>query len=1281
MNTIRKVASIFCLLVALAAVAPVQGQQVSGLTGVVRDSTGATVPDVAVKLQNTLTGASHETKTNSTGAYVFTQIPPSTGYKLTFTKESFRTLVVDDVSLGVGVTETRNVALEIGQFAQVVEVKAGGASTLNTTDATVGNVITPETVNMLPSLIRENPTALLALQPGVLFNSNYNANINPNANGSVTGARADQSNVTIDGIDANDQAGGFSFSTVGNAPIESLQEFRTVTAVPDGNDGRSSGGQVMLVTKSGTNNFHGSAYEYNRTAATAANDFFNNRSGVGRPALTRNQFGGSLGGPVLKDRLFFFFNYEGRRDARGSAQTRTVPLDHVRNGGIGYFNNGNDASGAACTDRGTTAARLNNPVTAQCITILPASTVAAMDPQGVGDDAALLSVITGRYPHANDLTGGDGVNTGGFRFNAPVSTVHNTYVSRVDYKLTSKQTLFGRWNIVRESDTQAVEQFPGDPTPQLFFDKTYSFVIGHNWVVNSSTVNNLTVGVTHQNDQFNTVFLPSAPNSITFGPYTGAFPGLSSQSRVVPAYTFSDDLSKTHGRHTFQFGGVYRPIHANSTLTNSFNFLSIGIGGNLSGLDPTLRPSDILGGAGSSAAAIVAQQSWDSVFPFLLGRFASQSTNFNFTPALQSEPLGSTKVRDFRFDEFETYWQDSWRARNDLTITYGLRWAYYTPPYEVNGFESIPSVSLNNLFSTRVQNGVQGIGGNNAAPFLIYDLGGKVNHAPTYFQPTLTNFQPRLGIAWNPSFRDGLLHRAFGDRKTSFRLGGAIVNDRIANFAFIADQLGFLFDNRAATLFGAAPNAATALKNDPRFTGITNAPVTVTPPVVTRPATPFVVKGVPVGEAQDQFDFLVDPNFKTPYEYAFSFGIQRELPGNSILEVDYVGRLGRRLFTQADAAQIVDFKDPTSGETLLAAFNNVVKEVRAGTAISAIATEPFFEDQMNAAIQANFGAGQTCQSHFNTTLTCTQIAAALGGNSVKIGSASNVVRILNANRALLPNVGLYGQFSTAAYITDVGSSNYNGMLVSWRKRMSRGLQMDVDYTYSHSIDNQSSVVNTVSGGIVCDLRDLRVCRGNSDFDARHIVSSNWIYDLPFGRSGYMLKNVPGWADRIVGGWVISGIWSWRTGLPFSLVAGDTPISRAVGGKAVLNGSDSVLSSNINSTSAGIQFFGNSAAALADLSAPLGGQDGNRNNVAGPHYWNVDAAVIKDIKMPWKETHRIQFRAEAFNLLNHENFADPSNNASAVNNNNNIFNSNFGIITTSANGAAPRQMQFALRYEF
>jgi len=448
--------------------------------------------------------------------------------------------------------------------------------------------------------------------------------------------------------------------------------------------------------------------------------------------------------------------------------------------------------------------------------------------------------------------------------------------------------------------------------------------------------------------------------------------------------------------------------------------------------------------------------------------------------------------------------------------------------------------------------------------------------------------------------------------------------------------------------------------------------VAVVPPVITRPITPFVDStGFPFGVQSDQFIYAVDPKFKTPYEDVFGLSVQRELPANTLLEVDYVGRLGRRLFAQSDAAQLVDFKDLASGQGLIGAFNNIATAVRAGADPTTLPESAFFANQMQLA------TGASCpvisNFFFGTNWNCASFLANAFASNFSNGDITDMLVTLNAVGLINPNIGLPGQAASIGYVSSRSSSNYNGLLVVLRKRMSHGLQMDFDYAFSHSIDNTSSVVNVVDTGFVCDLRNLRVCRGNSDFDATHIISSNWVYDLPFGHNGYIAKNSPGWVNRIIGDWSVSGIWSWHTGFAVSTSTSSYPVGNFFGDvngvPAVFNGDGAALASKIHNENGILEYFASQATASNAFSFPLGGQIGSRNNLRGPGYWTVDLRVKKEIRMT--ERHRLQFYAEAFNALNHENFVDPSTNISGT---------TFGALTATR-GEGARQMQFALRYQF
>src|SRR5882762_2774447 len=664
--------SFLLLALAIVGILPtaLRAQEVSSVVGTVTDKSGGAIRDVEVDLSNAGSGFAQSVKTNERGLYQFLRVPPGSGYELAFTKDGFQKLVMGDLYLAVSTASTRDAVLEVGSISQRIEVQATAEATLNTADASIGNAFDSRLLHELPIQFRDSPAALLGLQPGVVTASGTN-DPSGNRDGAVTGARADQGNITVDGIDANDQATGQAFATVGNAPIDAIQEFRGVTAGETSEFGRSSGAQIQLVTKSGGNDWHGAAYEYHRNTITAANSFFNNKSGVARPALIRNQFGTSLGGPVKKNKLFFFFNYEGRRDASQDQENRTVPLDHIHNGVIGYIKR-DPACGAF--------SRLDT--TPQCILFTPPTgpnSLASLDPAALGADPAIVSFMNSRYPHANDLSGGDGINTGGLRFNAPFALGNNTYTSRIDYNLTNNQKFFGRFNIVRSAQTDDVNnvsaQFPGDAAPaSKITDRDYAFVIGHTWNISTNNINQAVFGITSSRLGFPAIFKPSFPNRYTFAPNTTGtplfsrpFPSFQSQFRTVPVPTLRDDFTHIHGHHQWQFGGAFKPQHQTSTQINDFNFVSIGLGGGLQGLTSAERPNDIRGGT-------IAPGEWDQIFPFLLGRFASISTNFNLNKDGSPQPIGSPKIRNYRYFEYEGYAHDQWPVNSSFTRHWS--WAY-----------------------------------------------------------------------------------------------------------------------------------------------------------------------------------------------------------------------------------------------------------------------------------------------------------------------------------------------------------------------------------------------------------------------------------------------------------------------------------------------------------------------------------------------------------------------------------------------------------------------------
>lgn len=1247
----------------LFSVIAVFGQTTSGLTGVVTDASGAVVAGATVTLLDTKNSHEQSTTTNDNGIYKFTNLRPGLGYKITVSGQGFQTYVLEGVEVVVALDQTHNIQLTAGQVSETVTVTSTtGDATLNTTDASIGNIIGPRQLKELPIQLRGSPAALIGLQPGAVGQNVFAGAVGGNRSGSVAGSRADQGNVTLDGIDVNDQAGNFAFATVANAPIDSVQEFRAITSGAAASSGRSSGGETELTTNSGTNQFHGNMREYYRNEKVAANSYFNNASRVARPVLRRHQYGGSVGGPIPllqfgeggpaiksgKDKAFFFFDMERRRDRSQTATSRTVPLPNFLAGTIGYVNNN-----AGCGS----ASRLNT--TPNCISFLSLAQAAALDPQHVGVNAALFSFLNSRYTQpVNDPTGGDGRNTGLLRFNAPNTRDEVTYTTRIDFNPTNRQRFFVRITKAIRDSTNASAFLPGDPDAVTFKDRSYGFAVGWNWTLSPALTNVATTGLTKQANFFTPASAGSFPYSFSGGPVGAPFPSQSYQDRNVYVPTIRDDVTWTTGNHTFQAGGSWKPIVQKATLTNDFIFPAIGIGGLNTALNASLRPANL-----STVASTIT--AYDSAFAYLLGRFATVSTNYNLTTSGTALPPGSGKIRSYAYNEYEAYAQDNWRIKSNLTLNLGLRYYLYPAPYEQNGLQADNTTDWKTFFANRVSNAAAGTLGATAEPFLTYNLSGKANPGGTPFYATdKNNWAPRIGFAYNPSFKGGVMGALFGDKKTVLHGNYSMVYDRVAGaVTFIENQVDYLFATNAAKNFGFTGNANTALLNDPRFTSINTAPPSVgnTPPTITHPFTPFVTAGVGVGLAQNgQFNYTIDHNFKIPYAHTWNFGYQRELPGNMLLDASYVGRKGKSLFVQSDVAQVLDFKDVGSGQFMLSALNAMQAQVQAGAAVT---NQPWFENQMSAAL-----ASGSCTVTFGAS--CTAVVIANFSNLVRIGDTSDLVQALYANKLLRPNVGMSSQFGANLFISNQGTSDYHGALISLQKRFSRGLEFEVNYTFSKSLDNNSTVANTVSGGIVCDVRNPDICRGPSDFDIRHLFNANFIYELPFGRGKAFGGSVNKWADMLLGGWTISGIISARSGLPINGTSGAFPLAFNLNSPPILVGSQSALAVNVHDVGTTIQYFADPVAANAAFRFPHHGELGSRNVMRGPSFWGADMGLAKRFNAPWSEKQRFTLRVDAFNVTNTNAFSTPNLNKDS---------SSFGLITSSAN--SPREIQFALRFDF
>jgi hypothetical protein len=1230
------------LVVAIAAAPMVlRAQDVAALTGMVTDASGAVIRGADVLLVDTRTNSAYHAKTGPVGSYTIVAVSPGPGYKITFSAAGFVTAEVSNIALGVGTTRTQNASLHAGS-TQAVEVLSGaGVVGIDTTDATVGNNLDVKLLSDLPIQVRDSPSVLFTLQAGVAANS-------------VTGARTDQTDITVDGLDVNDISTGQALLVVANAPVDSVEEFRGTVAGQLSSSGPGGGGQFQLVTKSGTNSIHGDLNEYHRDTSTVANTWFNNNDGVPRAPLIRNQFGGQIGGPIKKDKLFAFFNFYDSRIIQSASEETIVPLPTYSSGIISYILANPSSGTTACNG----ASRENT--TPFCIGMLTAAQTKSLDPQGIGFSPVIQSFLSSRYPAPNDLNFGDGVNTGGLRFNTPTPTFEINYVGRVDYTLSQSMKLFGRVTINRENATETAVRLPTDPVSNPFVDRSYAYVVGHTWTIGANKVNSFYYGDTIEKYNFPSTYDPNDTTVLTFGAGTSTFlsdpyNSQASQKRRIPIPVVRDDFNWQKGSHHLGFGGTFKFIKTESQQVNDFNFLGLGVGGETLSLNASLRPANIRS-AGSTSSA-----DYDNAFSLALGRIGSVSTNYNYTSAGTALPQGTGHIRRYRYYETELYAGDTWKVSKPLTVSYGLRYQLYTVPYEVSGDESIPNFGFDQYFATRVAQSSAGLSGNTSVPFITFNLGGKANNAVPLYKPSYKDFAPRASFAYNPSSFPKLVING----------GAGIVYDRtvINALNFLQDQTSYLFQNNASTNNGNPTDPRASLLNDPRIGAnfaFTNPNVA---PMITKPFTPYVSGGVPNGLANDQVNLGIDSNLKDPYSIAFNAGIQQELPGNFVLKLSYVGRLGRRLIGFADASQLLDFPDNTSGQLMSTAFATITKAARAGANTANLPAQPWFENVASAAAPYAAYYGYPNVTSF------------LADNffEVPIGDFADFIQGLAADGFIPANVGLDSQISINSTATNKGFSSYNGLLMTLSKNLSHGLRFDFNYTWSHSIDNTSLIANSVPSGtgigFICEVQYPRACRGNSDFDETTVVNGDFTYELPVGRGRQFAATDPRWLDEIIGGWAVSALPSWHSGVAFTALSNAFVAGFANDAPATFNGNRSEVAAHVHKNPDGtVNLFSNPATADAAFSGPIGFQVGSRNSLRGPSAWGTDAGLAKTFPLILDRVN-LKFRADAFNVFNHPTFGAPgSGNADITQS-----SAPFGQINGTT--GAPRVLQLALRVEF
>ncbi len=1304
--------SALALSAAMLRVTPTEAQTAAtgAVLGTVTDPGGAVTPGVHVEVINSATNESRSTETNASGQYVFPNVNPGT-YNLKFTKSGFAAGTISNIRVDVNKTLTYDLKLEISGGKEIVEVSATAQAELQTTDAQVGNEVSSADMMNLPTL-RRNAAALLTLQPGV----SPGTNSFPRVGMRVAGAIDDQNTFTLDGIDVSDNViGGIDASTIASIPlgVESIEEYRVGVNNPNATFGRASGGQIAAVSKSGTNQLHGSGYWFHQNSYFNANEWELNRIKKPTPKFHDNRFGGKVGGPLWRDKTFFFFDYEARRFPSQSLFTRLMPTASLRAGILKF----KDASGNTVSYDLSSAAPL-------------CGTGVACDPRGIGISPS-VQALWALDPQGTDpsVAGADGLNTLGFRGSAltPLST--NFYDGRFDHEINKKWHLnvgylYYQTKVVSSGQGAQYDLRGATPvaTSKAPTDRD-AVIAGLTGQITPHLINTFRFGWVRDRESFNRL-APSATaaleniagTSSSAGPIALA-PGLAAATTnpLVDApievdtqrarfqnitgrnIQYLDDVSWIKSAHTLQFGANIRHIPTihirNDKVVGSLASLEAladaDVSTFLTSIPSSERPLTCSATVTTNCLQSADVQRWDRLYASTLGLVDNIGILTTRDGSLKPLPFGTPLINDTTLNAFEYYAQDVWRIKPNLTLSYGLSYGWQTAPKEKLNRQTLV-VDANTLkpltgpgyIAAKEDAALQGQTFNPTLGFEPVQAAHR-----NVFNVDYGDWAPRVSLAWTPGFDSGALHRLTGNHKTVIRGGYSIVYDRTNTVqSVIIPMLGVGF---AQTITVGAPlcnangtsvqgcNAAAGATNPGAASfrvGVDgNLPVPTVPPV-SQP----IVPGTPFGEL---FSFQDDPDTKIGRSHAFDLTIQREFPGNMIMEVGWVGRWSDRLpqgvnFNSAPYF----FVDPASKQSFAQAYDAVAAALAAG---GTPAAQPFFENQLAGLI------GSACAGS-STATSATQFLVNAAQATFTSGLVSSLFSVMDGRRACLGMPTFQNrQLFDLHMRTYIGQSNYNGLVATLRKRMSRGLTFNVSYTFSQTLDQNIS--NQNQAGIYSNSYFPNVDYGPSLFDRKHIFNASYLYELPIGK-GHRFGGGD-YGSRLLGGWFSSGIFSAFSGLPlfvtessqvwgggsiFGFAVGQIPlVNPSAFGDGVHHGVNG--SNGIGTASTGLNLFADPAAVFGDfrnVQISKDGRTGRSNPLRGLPFWNLDMSLGK--KTAITERVSMSISADFFNIFNHPNFVDPTLNISQK--------ASFGVISTqlvptSRDTDGARWIQLGLRFDF
>ncbi len=1313
------------VFVALISLTPISAQELSGqIKGRVVDSSGAFIPGANLTATHVETNSIYRATTSDDGTFTLPSVRLGR-YTVAVESSGFRRTVIHDIKVEVGGVAQLTVTLQVGSVQEQVEITGNQAQeVINSTNAELGAVVDERRVLELP-LNGRNAAHLALLQAGVYFDRT------PDGEGDkliVHGQRHRSLGITLDGIDTQDNLNRAS-SVMLDQPLlalsaENVQEFRVVTGIASAEFSRG-GAQIAAVTRAGTNRFSGSLFEFHRNTVFNANEFFNNSAGVERTPLLRHQFGGRIGGPIFRDKTFFFFGYQQTRESKGVSVNRTVYTAEARQGIFRFLDNMQTIPERVAANPSlirsvnlmqcgpTVQAALDRPCVDSRFNLTTPST----------PDPFITGKVFGAIPLPNNFTVGDGLNTGGFRFNASVRTVEHLPSFRIDHRFNEKHAFFGTINyldrdiqgdFINSREPQYPELGPlGDRvTHSRGFSGTFTSTFS------PTLINEVRAGMVGGENAFliNQPF--STPFNLNLNTITDPYDvGNGTEIRDNRTVNVRDTLTWVRGNHQIKAGGEFRDRWLD-TRSNDLNFPFGEINFNRTDNAPGFNTANLRTLANGTVVPTDLNTALD-MMNNLVGAIGSVQRRYSVTSLDSGFVPGEPTRGIFKSREFDAFFQDSWRFRPNLTLNLGLRWEFATVPYETRGLVLIPEDGFNSVYGISGQEGFFSPGtfkgspcptlGNlplarttaNATDLLnacaTRYIPGSSSNGRSLYNNDYNNFGPVISIAWDP-FKDG---------KTSIRAGFRISYFQDA-FAIIQANVN---DNEGLEVNPTCiPTANGCVNNPTLLRDVMNNNLAPVPrvPAFTLPAFRSILDNA----TQDFRAYIED--LGTPYYQEWTLGVQREVLPNLAVELRYVGNRGRSLRRIADYNEINIFaRDGVTGSTFLDAFliaqQNLVCN-RANGSGDRFDTMNFACSRANPLMDALI-AGEPSRLRTRSNLLNALDFNAPGEFAYRLtqsetslpGAAGQTDRIRGGSfwgavlGGRLPvNFFQANPFvaSSRSMLND-GFSTFHAIEIEARRRFAHGLSVQANYTFGKALSDFDGDAND----LLNDTRPSSVRNARyttRQIAPRHQFNANWVYELPFGPGKSFGAQTNSLMKHLIGDWQMGGIISWRSGRPISITSGIGTFHRsAVSEENTVSLSESLSADQLRNLvgqrniGGGVfwldpclsVFIGGtcqSSDAIPGLfELPRPGQLGELSQtvIYGPRRFTLDFNLAKRIK--FTETANLEFRWEVFNAFNNVNFNVPV--ARFFDPATNNIDRNFGKVTRTI--GEPRLMQFALKINF